>query len=228
MPGIPLYLQFKRADCLTTRRADEIRKYGLRISLPFYRFKITEAKKSDQHELLLALDDGSCVVAYAAPRFHELDEINDAWANNNVASESIFVLPSMIGALDDDSHFVSYDARRTWLRSGEPQEIQFLNSAGLLAALQAKIQADHRPMRKKLPELSERLISAEHRARARLVEKGEAVFYGEATERIQRDAPVIRTRAGRPLSNEENQLREIADRAAKVFHTQLIIVQDDA
>src|ERR1700735_1111864 len=69
MPGIPLYLQFKRADCLTTRNAKEIKNNGLRISLPFYRFKITESKKSDQHELLLALDDGSCLVFYVAPRF---------------------------------------------------------------------------------------------------------------------------------------------------------------
>lgn len=53
MPGVPLYLQFKRADCMVTRRAREVSVYGLSISVPFYRFKITESGKSDQHELLL-------------------------------------------------------------------------------------------------------------------------------------------------------------------------------
>src|SRR5436190_80170 len=67
MPGVALYLQFKRADCMTRRSAKEISIYKLPISLPFYRFKITEVRKSDQHELLLALDDGSCLVFYAAP-----------------------------------------------------------------------------------------------------------------------------------------------------------------
>jgi hypothetical protein len=70
MPVVPLYLQFKRADCMTRRSAREIRRDQLPLSLPFYRFKITESGKSDQHELVLALDDGTCLVFYAAPRFH--------------------------------------------------------------------------------------------------------------------------------------------------------------
>src|SRR5260370_6663954 len=79
VPGIPLYLQFKRADCMKTRNAREIREFHLPLLPPFYRFKITESGKSDQHELLLQLDDGSCLVFYVAPRFHELAEINHAW-----------------------------------------------------------------------------------------------------------------------------------------------------
>ena len=94
LPGVPLYLQFKRADCMKTRKAREISVYGLNMWPPFYRFKITKSGKSDQHELLLALDDGSCLVFYVAPRFHEIAEINDAWVNNSVATNSIFVAPS--------------------------------------------------------------------------------------------------------------------------------------
>jgi hypothetical protein len=119
MPAVPLYLQFKRADCMTRRSAREIRKDQLPLSLPFYRFKITESGKSDQHELLLALDDGTSFVFYAAPRFHELTEINEAWNDNAVATRSIFVAPSRIGQLDMQSHYVAYDERRAWLCSGD-------------------------------------------------------------------------------------------------------------
>src|SRR5579863_6114902 len=85
MPGVPLYLQFKRADCMTRRSAREIRKHEALLSVPFYRFSITESGKSDQHTLLLALDDGTNEVFYAAPRFHELAEINQAWSASEVA-----------------------------------------------------------------------------------------------------------------------------------------------
>src|SRR5208282_3952523 len=54
MPAAPLYLQFKRADCMRRRTAREISEHTLTLSIPFYRFKITESGKSDQHELLLA------------------------------------------------------------------------------------------------------------------------------------------------------------------------------
>ena len=68
------------------------------LDVPFYRFPITETAKSDQHELLLALDITPNHVFYAAPRFHRLSEINDAWSASAVASRSVFVSPTEIGS----------------------------------------------------------------------------------------------------------------------------------
>ena len=240
MPGIALYLQFKRADCMTRRSAKEISIYNLPLSLCFYRFKITEARKSDQHELLLSLDEESCLVFYAAPRFHELAEINDAWSKNVVATRSIFVSPSEIGPLDADSHHVAYDAERAWLCS-DPQPIDFLTSNGLLEKLSAELHADTRPLREKIAELAEQINSAERRAAARIAER----LAGERAEEIGRAAlgieprlptvpptvpqipvtPAIPARPPRALSEPERQLREICDTAARVFDAQLIIVQ---
>ncbi|QGM46364.1 hypothetical protein [Methylocystis heyeri] len=59
-PGVPLYLQFKRADCMVRRSASEQGKFK---KMPFYRFKITETKKSNQHELLLKLDKKNNLVS---------------------------------------------------------------------------------------------------------------------------------------------------------------------
>jgi hypothetical protein len=227
MPEVPLYLQFKRADCLTTRNAKEIKNHGLKISLPFYRFKITESGKSDQHELLLALDDGSCLVFYVAPRFHEIAEINDAWVSNSVATRSIFVTPSEISTLDSDSHHIAYDQRRAWLCS-EPEEIEFFTSQQLISAVTARIESDPRPFRQKLSELTHNLAAAEQRARTRIEERAQAkrpLALHEVPERFDRREPRIPARAPRPLSETERQLREASDMAARLFDAQLVIVQ---
>src|SRR5579859_5108091 len=83
--GVALYLQFKRADCMIGHSAMEISNYSLPLSVPFYRFKITESGKSNQHYLLHALAEEGDAVFYAAPRFHQLAEINAAWNANEVA-----------------------------------------------------------------------------------------------------------------------------------------------
>lgn len=229
LPAVPLYLQFKRADCMVTRRAREVSEYGLPIWVPFYRFKITEAGKSDQHELLLALDDGSCLVYYAAPRFHELAEINDAWTNNSVADRSIFVAPSIIGSLDDNSHYVAYDDVGAWVCS-EPRPISFLDSGELVQKLVANINSDARPLRQKLPELLHGLYAAERRAEERIAER-------RGTEAFVKEPRLVRERSGEPqarrvrvrrprdLTESERQLREAADLAGRLFDAQLIIVQ---
>ncbi len=38
-PAVPLYLQFKRADCMRRRSAVEICDHNLPLEQPFYRFK---------------------------------------------------------------------------------------------------------------------------------------------------------------------------------------------
>jgi hypothetical protein len=57
IPGFPLFLQFKRADCMVRRTAAEARNPH-NFPLPFYRMKITERRRSAQHDMLLQLDDG--------------------------------------------------------------------------------------------------------------------------------------------------------------------------
>src|ERR1700733_11088537 len=76
MPGVPLYLQFKRSFRMTRRSANEIKKHKKRLAIPFHRFHITDSGTSDQHMMLLELDDGMNHVYYAAPRFDRTAEIN--------------------------------------------------------------------------------------------------------------------------------------------------------
>lgn len=230
MPGVPLYLQFKRADCMKRRSAREIRDYNAPLTIPFYRFKITESGKSDQHQLLLALDSDENEVYYAAPRFHELVEINSAWNANEVASRSIFVAPNQIGNLDASSHHVAYDDKQAFLCS-KPKPVNFLTSASLAEKLQGRLRDDRRSFGEKIPELVESLERVKRRAEERVAKPADSelqtdVMYRAKLEQPQRPIERVPQRPTRTLSESERRLQALSDMAAKIFNTQLIIVQE--
>ncbi len=240
-PGAPLFLQFKRAECMMRASAYEIAKHGLPLSVPFYRFPITQRNKSFQHTSLVELDDGTNLVYYAAPRFHTIGEINRAWQNGDVSARSIFVAPSAIGLIrDNEKHAVSYDRQHTFFCS-EPREIKAQSATDLAERIQAQVSSDSRPVREKLPEWLENI--RERRSRARETqEKITAELEAEALDRrgvlegaiirtisVQaEEEPVGRSpevRSGRRLSAEEQTLREISDEAMHGFGAQLFVVQ---
>ncbi|MBB5692908.1 hypothetical protein [Muricoccus pecuniae] len=238
LPAIPMYLQFKRADCMTRRSVWEIRDYKLGLELPFFRFKITESGKSNQHEMLLHLDDGENLVYYVAPRFHRYREINDAWSNNAVASRSIFVSPQQIGILNEEPHHVAYDSNSAYLCS-EPREVRFQHSVEVLERLQSLLENDARPLGSRIGEIKNSMNRALIRTRDRAVtrrqdtrssffDEMEAALLAEPrseTRMEEATVPRIPTRPARPLSREIEELREISDAAAKVFGAQLLLVQ---
>lgn len=231
MPGVPLYLQFKRADCMTRRSAREISKDKVRLSVPFYRFAITQAGKSDQHPLLVELDDGTNQVFYAAPRFHELAQINQAWSAGEVAGRSIFVRPTAIGSLDFYSHHIAYDEHRAYLCS-QPRPVEFVTAAGIAEKLSARLIDDHRSLRETLPEFNASLSRAWTRGRERAFEAsrfGVPTLPGLLTLPSEISPGVTRSgvprRSPTPLPEDFQQLRQLADNAVKLFDSQLVIVQ---
>lgn len=266
-PGVPLYLQFKRSEFLTRRsgrEAREIAKIGGTIGIPYYRFAVTEAAISDQHELLLALDVAPNFVFYAAPRFHRLDEINEAWHQNTVASRSHFVAPQVIGSLTNGRHTVAFDGRGVWVCS-EPRRIGGLSSRDLADKLSEALKADSRPLGAKLSEISRDLQVAEERGRIRIAERARQDEEERAAARRQRqeaasrpdlvsDFPLsppqrhafapdglhaveaelrlpepksdpVPVRVPKALAPELRLLRDAADSAARIFDSQLVIVQ---
>lgn len=172
-PGAPLFLQFKRSECMFRRSAREwkaVDAAGGHLALPYYRFAITEALKSDQHELLLALDTAPNLVFYAAPRFHEISEINAAWHSQAVSARSLFIAPSEVGTLDEERHSVAFDGVRTWIFS-EPRQVEAMTSRDLLEKIQSSLKQDARPLGERLPEIAEDLRAAELRGRDRAAAK---------------------------------------------------------
>jgi hypothetical protein len=230
MPGVPLYLQFKRAECMSRRNSREIGKHKLPLSLPFYRFAVTQAKKSQQHELLRALDDGTNEVYYAAPRFHEIDEINKAWRAQAVAHRSIFVRPQTIGALGAEAHHVAYDSHRTYVLS-EPRAIEPLSAADLANRLGVRLAEAKRPLRETLIEMNTSLDQAWERGKEQLLfgalidEQSPYDSHTVAFRRPEVSTNSIVTRTPMPLFAENLQLRNLADKALQLFDAQLVVVQ---
>lgn len=106
-PGIPLFLQFKLSHCMVRRTAQEV-KDGI-FQPPFYRMHVRPARHSDQHEMLLDLENAGNEVYYSAPAFHTSDEFNEAYLLHKVRARSLWIRPSQIGLLpDDDEHHVAF------------------------------------------------------------------------------------------------------------------------
>lgn len=223
MPGTVLYLQFKRAHCMMRRSAREIKEHDAELSIPFYRFHITDVSYSDQHEFLIELDDGTCDVFYVAPRFHKYSEINDAWAAKAVATRSIFVRPRAIGTLSPGSHHVAYDGSHAYLCS-KPKPIDFVSAETLIEKLTTQLSADERPLRSRLPELTSAMGRAVERGRQRTGVPFSAVGPRGALADLAK-APIPMRVATLPPDAGARQLRELADKALQHFDAQLVVVQ---
>ena len=218
LPATPLFLQFKRADCMMRSSAKEISKHKLDLDVPFYRFAITERKLSFQHTSLVTLDVGHNSVFYVAPRFHTLAEINSAWTAQKVLQRSIFVAPQQIGLIkDDDRHHVSFDAKRAYFCS-QPREIVHVSIEGLRHKLVDRLDQDERPLRTQLAEWRENISRAGERAQFTQVEPDHLLIEEEPS-------PVVDLRPARPLGPEEAALRDLSDETRRTFNAQLIVVQ---
>jgi hypothetical protein len=165
LPAAPLFLQFKRSDCMIRKSAKEISKFHLDLEVPFHRFAITEQKYSFQHTSLVSLDDRNNLVFYVAPRFNTIEEINAAWAKHRVAQRSIFVAPRDIGLIkDDERHHVSFDAGHAYFCS-EPREITPITIQELQNRVEQRLKENDRPLRDQLHEWHENILNAGVRAK---------------------------------------------------------------
>lgn len=117
--GIPIFLQFKLADCMVRATAYEVQQRCL--ANPFYRMHIRPARHSDQHRMLCDLEGSGAAVRYVAPMFHRTAELNEAYLGQQVLQRSIFLRPSAIGPLTDGgNHHVSFGSRNAWWFFSEP------------------------------------------------------------------------------------------------------------
>lgn len=141
---VPLFLQFKIPRVITRRS----RLLPPRYSTPYYRFPL-RTRKPDQHGLLLDLEKKFPLVFYATPLFHTVADLDLHYVRKGVHAHSIFVRPSSIGMLDDNSHHVAYSERDPicWCFS-EPKVVEsslkgeeFLSSIGQVVHEQSNMDA---------------------------------------------------------------------------------------
>jgi hypothetical protein len=175
------------------------------FNLPFYRLKITERSRSAQHDMLLALDNGSNQVFYTAPRFHTVTELNAAYLAAEVCHRSFYIRPRDIGRLDDDAHHIAFD-ETTYRLCSEPREVKGIRGDEFPAALRNRRIADDRPLRN--GPLDDVLSHVDNilRERSLPTDIADGVLPGG--------------------DSELRKLRRLADISLRYFGTQLFIVQD--
>jgi len=123
--AVPVFLQFKVPQVM--RRSSKFRPKG--FGLPYYRIAL-RTKRPNQHQLLLDLESERKIVLYAAPRFHQSQQLNQYYMAASVATNSAFFKPGRIGKLDEQDHHIAYDltSESAWCYS-DPTQIEGTISA---------------------------------------------------------------------------------------------------
>ena len=117
------------------------------------------AKRSQQHAVLLDLEEKGEVVFYAAPRFHRIEEFVYCYRLQEMICGSAFIRPSWIGQLPDRAaHHVAFEpfAMCDW-RISKPRAVEpILSGDGFIEAIGSaseKTQSVERP-------ISDRIVAA--------------------------------------------------------------------
>lgn len=121
--GIPLFLQFKLSHYLKNANSKE--RMSGHFASPYYRMHIRPINHSKQHELLLDLERAGNEVYYSAPGFHKPNELNEAYLNGEVKNRSIWVKPTDINDIIDNSeHYIAFQLPKTWYFCSKPKSIK--------------------------------------------------------------------------------------------------------
>lgn len=198
LPGLPVYLQFKRAARMVRRSAQEAAVFK---TLPFFRMYLHRRDQSDQHQLLLDLESEGNIVVYAAPGFSEADELSEAYSSDRVATWSVFVRPSAIGPLlDAKRHWVAFQTDpRAAVFCSEPRSIDS-ELADVLFRRHTVAEVNRRRRRPR-PEsygaVVEELLDIYERRRPTLIEHRRIAAIRELRER--REAPDLARLVARTL-----------------------------
>lgn len=161
--GTPLFLQFKLSDYINIKncRVQEFKK-GL-FNQPFYRMHLRSSRYSNQHQLLIDLENLHPAVYYVAPTFHEVSELNKAYVQKKILKQSVFISPSAIGQLPDkkEHHIAFQFSGNDAYFLSTPVPISVLKSDTLGEYLSAKLRQDSSRENSltDLTELSKKMIN---------------------------------------------------------------------
>ena len=117
--GLPTFFQFKLPERMVRGTAAEIWTHGLDaqgLPLPFFRMYLMKKESSQQHELLVELEEKyPNSVFYAAPFLVGRRAFNSAYAAVSVHEQSVLFSPREIGRLPHgEQHVVAFHPRLSW------------------------------------------------------------------------------------------------------------------
>lgn len=194
--GSALFMQFKLSDELKRRSA-----YETKINLlepPFFRFWIHRRNRSNQHKLLIDLENiPGNQVYYIAPLFSTVAKLDEAYASKNVVNQSAMFSPSEIGQLpDDDYHRISFKPNTGlgWFLS-EPHKVRRYSKEAILEGALKPFESIPREIHDWLGDLERRMLTiiSQHFPRKRRENPGNEPISGDASARLLRIAYLART-----------------------------------
>ncbi|MGH2544324.1 MAG: hypothetical protein ACRDIB_16150 [Ardenticatenaceae bacterium] len=95
------------------------------MTIPYYRMHLRPSRFSNQHEMLLDLEQAGNEVYYSAPAFHQPSELNAAYRAQQMLARSLWIRPSWIGPLPDDrDHYVAFQEPGLKLFCSEPKRLR--------------------------------------------------------------------------------------------------------
>lgn len=117
---VPIFLQFKIPQVVRRRSF----KMPAGFAKPYLRMPL-RTQKPNQHQLLLDLESGGDLVAYATPDFWETNRLDAYYASQAVPYQTNYFPPLRIGPLDDGAHHVAYCPGHSdaWVLS-EPRKLE--------------------------------------------------------------------------------------------------------
>lgn len=209
--GRPVFLQFKLSDQLERTNSKE-HKSGL-LGVPYYRMHIRPAKHSDQHSLLLDLEDSGETVFYIAPEFHLPAELNSFYLSRTVVFNSAAYSPQAIGPMpDDDEHYVVFERGTAmgYRCSDEAKEVlKFSLSQGLQSVLNRRGKPSRDLGESGLRDISQRMLD--------VLDRGEKRIHGRAKSI---DIPGLRK-----IIDSRSPIESIGYMARTFFDAELIILE---
>lgn len=133
------------------------------MPVPYYRVHLRPARHSDQHQLLLDLENSGESVFYIAPEFHLPAELNQHYLSQSVVGNSAAFSPKDIGPLPDPyDHYLAFEKWKTFgfFCSDEPTEVRKTSlEEGLPVALNARKVESRELGEDGLRRISERMLS---------------------------------------------------------------------
>ena len=140
LAGLPLFLQYKLPEKMVRDSAAEVSVYQIPgLHTPFFRMYLMKKDLSQQHDLLVGLEQRHPGAAYyVTPCMWDEAELSSAYMSGTVHLRSVLFSPSEIGPLPDTGqHCIAYqpNAGYGWFCS-DPREVNvvgFEDFSGYLA-----------------------------------------------------------------------------------------------
>lgn len=223
--GSPIFLQFKLSDRLKRSSAKE-HQAGL-ISIPYYRMHLRPLKHSDQHNLLLELEQDGETVFYIAPEFHLPGELNTFYLSRTVVSNSSAFSPLDIGKLpDDNEHYVVFEKGSNvgYRCSDQPKKVHRVNLRNGFASALNERDVTPRPLGLEgLRQLSLKMLSVIERVAPGEVPSS-AMQGDDATSEVLSVGPG-ETGSARRIVESRSPIESAAYLARTFFGCELIVVE---